>query len=249
MKLTYGTVEVFSLGKSDLFGKDEASLPGNANSGFPKTPLGWKDFTENAVSNLFPDPKYSIYCLDQIHSEAIITTNDLEKPKPGFGESEASFPQGDGLISMRPNEILAIRTADCVPVAIWSERFPVLGLIHAGWKGAKLGIIPRFFQMIREGGLDLSELGYYIGPALLQEDFEVEWDVGSQFPKKYLNPGKKEGKFHLDLCAFLKDQILYFSPRAKGIIRSENTKGSKEWFSHRSGDLGRNITGILYRQN
>ncbi|MFH1772444.1 MAG: polyphenol oxidase family protein [Candidatus Omnitrophota bacterium] len=72
---------------------------------------------------------YSVAYLNQPHS-AVIQTID----KKGLYE-------GDGLFTDAKNLVLAVRTADCLPVFIADAAKSSIGIVHMGWLSAKKGIL------------------------------------------------------------------------------------------------------------
>lgn len=62
---------------------------------------------------------------------------------------------------------LAIRIADCQPIIVYAPKKNVIGVIHAGWKGVRDGIIPEFFKTLKnEWGIEPSETFVCAGPSL-----------------------------------------------------------------------------------
>ncbi|MEI9975757.1 MAG: polyphenol oxidase family protein [Ignavibacteriota bacterium] len=43
--------------------------------------------------------------------------------------------QGDALLEDRPGSVVAIKTADCMPILLVDERHRVVAAVHAGWRG------------------------------------------------------------------------------------------------------------------
>jgi len=53
------------------------------------------------------------------------------------------IPETDALITRERGVLLTIRTADCVPLFIFDPVTSTIALIHAGWRGAKTGIVAK----------------------------------------------------------------------------------------------------------
>ena len=45
---------------------------------------------------------------------------------------------------------LGVVTADCVPVILYDAKNKIIGCVHAGWKGAYLGIIKNTINKIKK---------------------------------------------------------------------------------------------------
>jgi Uncharacterized conserved protein len=94
----------------------------------------WLSFRfKNALAGLKPyDPKDGIFTLKQIHSDRVVLLD------------EEIQEEGDAIITTRKNFPIGVRTADCVPLAFLGER--AVGVVHAGWRGIKAGIVERFLE-------------------------------------------------------------------------------------------------------
>jgi YfiH family protein len=77
--------------------------------------------------------------------------------------------------------VLAVMTADCLPVVLASADGRALGLAHAGWRGLAAGILEQTLATLRRrtgGGMAWRA---WIGPGISQRHFEVGADVLSAF--------------------------------------------------------------------
>ena len=50
---------------------------------------------------------------------------------------------GDGMITNTPGLLLAIKTADCVPVLVADVKRRVVGAFHAGWRGTVARVVEK----------------------------------------------------------------------------------------------------------
>ena len=53
------------------------------------------------------------------------------------------------LVTDQPGVMVAVRTADCVPVLVHDPQRRVVAAIHAGWRGAVVGIVPKTIGLMR----------------------------------------------------------------------------------------------------
>jgi hypothetical protein len=122
--------------------------------------------------------------------------------------------QGDGLLTNQPNVILAILTADCLPILLIDKKQKAIAAIHAGRNGSMLFIIEAAIkQMEILFGTKSENLIAGIGPGIKKCCYEVDLFRANieQMKKKGV---LKENIFSLDLCTSCKKDI-FFSYRAE----------------------------------
>ena len=117
----------------------------------------------------------------------------------------------DGLITTRRNLTLAMSTADCFPVVVFSVSERVLAALHVGHGGAAAGIIEKGIELMRRlYTIDTENCVALIGPGICWRCYEVGKDLASRFAEPYRRNIK--GRLHLDLRSFCSDEL-----RRKGI--------------------------------
>jgi len=79
----------------------------------------------------------------------------------------------DGLVTADPDLVLAIQTADCLPVVLWSTE-GVIGAAHAGWRGLDAGVVEATAAAMR--GLGATVIEARIGPCIHEECYEFGVD-------------------------------------------------------------------------
>lgn len=100
--------------------------------------------------------------------------------------------EGDALLENSPGAVVAIKTADCVPILLVDGRHRVVAAVHAGWRGTAAGIANRAVERMGERfGTAPSDLHAAIGPSVGECCYEVGPEVASQFGIA--------GRTHLDL--------------------------------------------------
>jgi polyphenol oxidase len=113
---------------------------------------------------------------------------------------------GDALATSEPSVWLSIRTADCVPVLLAHPGLHVVAAVHAGWRGAALGILAAAARRLAaEWGCPADELLAAVGPAIGPCCYEVGEEVADRFPAHRLNRNPRP---HLDLPAAVAAQLL-----------------------------------------
>lgn len=104
--------------------------------------------------------------LEQVHGCRIL---DLDAGDSG---------PADGAVTAAPGVVLAIMTADCLPVLFASRDGRRIGAAHAGWRGLAAGVLEAAVAAI---GVAPGELIAWLGPAISQPAFEVGDEVRAAF--------------------------------------------------------------------
>ncbi|MEY4523881.1 MAG: hypothetical protein RIR27_957 [Pseudomonadota bacterium] len=153
--------------------------------------------------------------LKQIHG--ITVSTPVSRSTLGEGPFEA-----DASVTNIPNEVLAILTADCMPVLFTSKSGDVIGAAHAGWRGLSGGVLENTIdEMIAlSPGLTTSDISAWMGPAIGPSAFEVGEDVLQAFAQQGQGILSKAftpiigtpGKYCADLYLLARDRL-----RALGI--------------------------------
>lgn len=114
--------------------------------------------------------------LHQVHGADVVS---YKKGGPAPG---AAPPQADIVLTDDPSMVVAIQTADCVPVLIGDRRTNAVAAAHAGWRGlaARVPAIA-IERMVRECGSDVRDLVVAAGPAIGACCYEVGEDVRTRF--------------------------------------------------------------------
>ncbi len=143
-----------------------------------------------------------------ISESQIAFTDQVHSGNVKIAATPGIYRETDALITNRPNLFLAIQTADCFPIFIYSPEHRVIAAIHAGWRGTKAGIIENTIILLQEKfNIKTEIILAVVGPGLQKECFEVEQDTYYLFEKKYLSDAKTEGKKLLDLKSVIIDKL------------------------------------------
>lgn len=114
--------------------------------------------------------------LRQIHSDIVQLIS---------GRPETAL-QGDALITAAPGLLLAIQTADCIPILLADPRHRAVAAIHAGWRGTVARIAAKTLgRMQMEFGTRPSEVIAAVGPGISRCCYEVGPDVVKNFAAKF----------------------------------------------------------------
>lgn len=136
--------------------------------------------------------------LSQVHGSRVV---NVEEPGGGTGDS------ADAAVSRCTGTALAVLTADCAPVALASPE-GVFGVVHAGWRGLRAGVLESAVQSMRRMGATRIEavLGPCIHPCCYtfgqDELLEMESRLG-----RHLRALDREGRPSLDLPAGVRSAL------------------------------------------
>ena len=105
----------------------------------------------------------------------------------------------DGMVTRRPGLGLSVRTADCLPVVLTSEK--EAAVCHAGWRGLVKGILESTVALMHS-----SPKAAFVGPAIGPCCFEVGSEVADQFPDPHVI--RRQGKrSRVDLAAAAESRL------------------------------------------
>jgi len=110
------------------------------------------------------------YWLDQLHTDIVVKASNINV--------EDAIPQADASWTDEPNRVLAVMTADCLPLLVSDVSGKMVAAIHAGWKGLLNGIIPKTIAHLPVSN---DQLRVWIGPAIGRQYFEVGTEVYEAF--------------------------------------------------------------------
>ena len=119
-----------------------------------------------------------LLALRQIHSDIVRL----------FSRVPAKVAQADAAISRREGLLLAIQTADCVPILLADVRRRAIAAVHAGWRGTLRRIVMKTLGRMRaefgtKPGDIIAALGPAIGPCCYEVGPEVAQAFSGQFPE------------------------------------------------------------------
>jgi polyphenol oxidase len=151
------------------------------------------------VPALFPH----LALLKQIHSSDCVAAE---------GRS-GILGEGDALLEDRPGAVVAVKTADCIPILLVDERRRAVAAVHAGWRGTAAGIAARAVEAMRARfGTAPADLHAAIGPGIGKCCYEVGPEVAARFGA--------EGRAHIDLAAANRLRLIEAGVTAERIYAS-----------------------------
>ena len=170
----------------------------------------------------------ALVTLHQCHSAEVLV---LDTPPEGR-------PRADAMVTRRAGLLLGILTADCQPVLLADAKAGVVGAAHAGWRGARDGILKATVAAMARLGADPADIAAVIGPTIGPDAYEVGPEFHADFIDRdpasaaFFTPGRGD-RLLFDLPAFGIAQL-----RAAGVGRVAWTghctyRDAARFYSHR----------------
>ena len=122
------------------------------------------------------------FWMSQVHGIEVINADD-----PVCVEADG-LTVADGAWTHDHHRVLAIMTADCLPILLTDQQSSFVMALHAGWRGLADGIIQ---NAIRRASLPADRIMAWVGPGIGFSAFEI----GSEVRNAFLMSGRAE-KYH-----------------------------------------------------
>ena len=107
---------------------------------------------------------------------------------------------GDALLENTPGAVVAVKTADCIPLLLVDPGHRAVAAVHAGWRGTVSGIARRAVAALgAQFGSCAGDLHAGLGPAVGKCCYEVGAEVAAQFGV--------DGRAHIDLAEAVRRQL------------------------------------------
>jgi YfiH family protein len=123
-----------------------------------------------------------VVTLRQIHSDIVRHVDRASL------EDDKEAPKADALITREAGILLAVQTADCIPVLLADTKNRAVAAIHSGWRGTLKRIAEKALGRMRvEFGTRPSDVIAAIGPGIGLSCYEVGSEVARDFDAKFPN--------------------------------------------------------------
>lgn len=114
--------------------------------------------------------------LRQIHSDVIHVLDAVPQ----------TAPKGDAAITRAPGVLLAVQTADCIPILLVDTKRRAVAAIHAGWRGTLQRIAAKTLGRMRlEFGTRPGEVLAALGPGIGRCCYHVGIEVVTAFHAQF----------------------------------------------------------------
>jgi polyphenol oxidase len=206
--------------------------PGISQSPFGRFNLGLRsgDDTQAVRSNrsalhqsldLPAEPRW----LRQVHGTTVAELGPLPSPEE---------PEADAAVSRLPGTVLAILTADCLPVLFCADDGSGIGAAHAGWRGLAAGVLEETIEQMQRPAASLMA---WLGPCIGAASYEVGEDVHKTFHGQHADTAKafeptRAGHWLCDLALLARQRL-----QAAGVTRiyggGFDTRTDTRFYSYR----------------
>lgn len=194
-------------------------------SPMPQDALNLAGFNEDAAENIHENRRRFLRLFDgdwqltavwQMHSADVRTVRDRE-------DARSDEERCDALTTAAPGVLLAVKSADCVPVILGDKRTGACAAAHAGWRGTVACIVERTLErMSAEYGTRAEDVRAAIGPAAGACCYEVGAEVIDAFRSNFedadsLFQPTREGHALIDLQRANRSQLIRAGVREERI--------------------------------
>ncbi len=158
--------------------------------------------------------------------DALVTLHQVHSPDAVHVTTQPAIrPRADAMVTATPGLALGVLTADCQPVLFADAQAGVIGAAHAGWRGARDGVLEATIVAMEGLGARRQNIAAVIGPCISQSAYEV----GQEFYETFTDDDPDSRRFFINGAG---DRMLFDLPgyglhrlRAAGV-------GHAEWTHH-----------------
>ena len=124
-------------------------------------------------------------------------------------EPEEDEPEADAAVTTTPGRVLAILTADCLPVVLAAKDGSEIAAAHAGWRGLAAGVLEATVAAMRTPPVGLVA---WLGPAAGPQAYEIGEEVRAAFVERDPGAGAtfvatRPGHWRVDLYALARRRL------------------------------------------
>ncbi len=184
----------------------------------------------------------------QVHSARVVCVR---------GPWDGDPPQADGMASATPGVVLGVLTADCAPVLFADVGAGVIGAAHAGWRGARAGVLEATVAAMVGLGATPEAIRAGVGPCIGQESYEVGPEFKDDFisddPENagYFVPSGRDGHVLFNLPGYVSGRLERIGLERVEALSLDTYAHEDRFFSYRrvthqgGKDYGRNLSAIV----
>jgi polyphenol oxidase len=167
------------------------------------------DLAGRVLAEALGAPDAEVLRLSQVHGRVTLTFEE-----PPRERRNVLLGEGDAAITCQPNVLLAVATADCVPVVLADPATGWMAAVHAGWRGTALRVLDAALDALEARGVSPRNLSAAFGPSIARDRYEVGPEVVAAIldaygvaPEGAVAP-RAGGKAFVDVAAFNETALL-----------------------------------------
>lgn len=190
--------------------------------------------------------------------EALVTVHQVHSPTCVVVEGPWSggAPQADAMATRTAGLALGILTADCAPVLFADPEAGVVGAAHAGWKGARSGVLEATVATMVGLGARREAIRAAVGPCIHQPSYEVGPEFHAALTgddpahDRFFRPSQRPDHHLFDLPGYVAMRIESAGIRQIDVLPRDTRKETETFFSYRratlegQADYGRQLSVI-----
>ncbi len=196
-------------------------------AGFTRGPLAARsldpDVAGRTLAEALGAPDAEVVQMNQVHGAVTLTFEE-----PARERRSGILGTGDAVLTCQPNALLAVASADCVPVVLADPVTGWIAAVHAGWRGTVARVLDAALDALAARGVGPENLHAALGPSVSLDRYEVGPEVvaalrnayrGVLVPAEAVRGGRGDRAF-VDVAAFNAATL-----RARG-VREDRTTAS-----------------------
>jgi YfiH family protein len=151
---------------------------------------------------------------------------------------DVARPQAVALVTDRPDLLLGVLAADCVPILFADAAAGVVGAAHSGWKGAIGGVALATVEAMERLGAERSRIAAAVGPCIGRASYEVDDGFLARFAaddpenERFFLAGRP-GHHQFDIEAYVVSRLAAAGVRRIEALGLDTYPAEDRFFSYR----------------
>ena len=195
-------------------------LPPGISAGFTTLDLVPDDLPADdgarRFARLLGVPEAPVARLKQVHGAAVV------EARGGDSGEVAVAGVADAIVTTERGLVVAVVTADCVPIVLADLEAGVLAAAHAGWRGTAARVAEAALGALEARGGSAARAWALFGPSISRDRYEVGPEVlaalDGTLPPGAVVPGRGDRSF-LDVAACNEAALLARGLRPERVLR------------------------------
>ncbi|PKH85082.1 peptidoglycan editing factor PgeF [Colwellia sp. Bg11-28] len=197
-------------------------------------------FNKTVKSNTQLIDEVKIQWLEQVHGNEVVTITSVDE----------QARVADASITSQKNIVLAIMTADCLPILLSHKTGSEVAAIHGGWRPLVANIIAKTIAKMNS---QPSDIVAWLGPCIGQNAFEVGSEVKLAFTQldiAFANAFVKQanGKYLADLHQIARLQLVSLGVTVITSLAECTYQETEKYYSYRRKQITGRMASLICRR-